>query len=70
MYEMDSSFSSSQAHMGIKRDFGAHGKRAEDDQNVTLPDAPLFEKYQYFTPGSSFSFSLCSQWELESLLDR
>ncbi|CAL8579779.1 hypothetical protein XPA_005510 [Xanthoria parietina] len=51
MYEMDSSFSSSQAHMGIKRDFGAHGKRAEDDQNVTLPDAPLFEKYQYFTPG-------------------
>lgn len=56
MYEMDSSFSSSQAHMGIKRDFAAHGKRAEDDQNVTLPDAPLFEKYQYFTPGSSFSF--------------
>lgn len=39
--------------MGIKRDFGVHGKRAGDDANVTLPDAPLFEKYQYFTPGTS-----------------
>ncbi|KAL8750201.1 MAG: hypothetical protein Q9199_007226 [Rusavskia elegans] len=51
MYEMDSSFSSSQSHLGIKRDFSVHGKRAEDGGNVTLPDAPLFEKYQYFTPG-------------------
>ncbi|KAL9003960.1 MAG: hypothetical protein Q9180_009872, partial [Flavoplaca navasiana] len=51
MYEMDSSFSSSQSHMGIKRDFGAHSKRADDNANVTLPNAPLFEKYQYFTPG-------------------
>ncbi|KAL8770763.1 MAG: hypothetical protein Q9209_003630 [Squamulea sp. 1 TL-2023] len=52
MYEMDSSFSSSQSHMGIKRDFSSvHNKRADDSGNVTLPDAPLFEKYQYFTPG-------------------
>ncbi|KAL8645413.1 MAG: hypothetical protein Q9226_007318 [Calogaya cf. arnoldii] len=52
MYEMDSPFSSSQSHMGIKRDFSVHDKRAdENDGNVTLPDAPLFEKYQYFTPG-------------------
>lgn len=69
MYEMDSSFSSSQSHLGIKRDFSVHGKRADDGGNVTLPDAPLFEKYQYFTPGSLSSFS----WRggglmLESLL--
>ncbi|KAL8996682.1 MAG: hypothetical protein Q9169_003854 [Polycauliona sp. 2 TL-2023] len=51
VYEMDSSFSSSQSHMGIKRDLGMYGKRADDNGNVTLPDAPLFEKYQYFTPG-------------------
>ncbi|KAL8924385.1 MAG: hypothetical protein Q9172_002732 [Xanthocarpia lactea] len=52
VYEMDTSFSSSQSHMGIKRDLGVHSKRADDNGNVTLPDAPLFEKYQYFTPGS------------------
>ncbi|KAI4278326.1 MAG: hypothetical protein LQ337_001095 [Flavoplaca oasis] len=51
MYEMDDSFSSSQSHLGTKRDFGVHGKRADDNANVTLPNAPLFEKYQYFTPG-------------------
>ncbi|KAL8724710.1 MAG: hypothetical protein Q9166_007798 [cf. Caloplaca sp. 2 TL-2023] len=51
MYEMDTSFSSSQSHMGIKRDFAIHNKGTEDSGNVTLPDAPLFERYQYFTPG-------------------
>ncbi|KAI4195205.1 MAG: hypothetical protein LQ350_007327 [Teloschistes chrysophthalmus] len=50
-YEMDTSFSSSQQqqHMELKRDMEGHrmGKR----ENITLPDAPLFERYQYFTPG-------------------
>ncbi|KAL9578696.1 MAG: hypothetical protein Q9212_005552 [Teloschistes hypoglaucus] len=48
-YEMDASFSSSQQqHMELKRDMDGHrmGKR----ENITLPDAPLFERYQYFTP--------------------
>ncbi|KAL8660174.1 MAG: hypothetical protein Q9202_006770 [Teloschistes flavicans] len=55
-YEMDASFSGSQQqqqqqqHMELKRDVDGHrfGKREE---NITLPDAPLFERYQYFTPG-------------------
>ncbi|KAL8870595.1 MAG: hypothetical protein Q9174_003400 [Haloplaca sp. 1 TL-2023] len=50
IYEMDTSFSS-QHHMEIKRDVDGHtvmGKRAE---NISLPDAPLFERYQYFSPG-------------------
>ncbi|KAL8687926.1 MAG: hypothetical protein Q9218_006029 [Villophora microphyllina] len=48
-YEMDTSFSSQQQHMELKRDLNGHqyGKR----ENITLPDAPLFERYQYFTPG-------------------
>ncbi|KAL9592168.1 MAG: hypothetical protein Q9179_006992, partial [Wetmoreana sp. 5 TL-2023] len=51
-YEMDTSFSSQQ-HMELKRDSAAHinGKREESGkENITLPDAPLFERYQYFTP--------------------
>ncbi|KAL8713560.1 MAG: hypothetical protein Q9220_002422 [cf. Caloplaca sp. 1 TL-2023] len=72
-YEMDSSFSS-QHHMEVHRDLTTHDKRDVDDtmkQNVTLPNAPLFEKYQYFTPGTHYllfleqtSVSLIS-WRLE-----
>ncbi|KAL8945662.1 MAG: hypothetical protein Q9222_007832 [Ikaeria aurantiellina] len=54
IYEMDTSFSS-QHNMAIHRDFNTHAKRDGDDiqkQNITLPNAPLFEKYQYFTPGT------------------
>lgn len=55
MYEMDTSFSAPQEHMGVKRDFVGYGKREEEEgsgnQNVTLVDAALFEKYQFFTPG-------------------
>ncbi|KAL9597490.1 MAG: hypothetical protein Q9219_005123 [cf. Caloplaca sp. 3 TL-2023] len=51
LYEMDTSFST-QTHMELKRDFVAHEKRDESrGGNVTLPDAPLFEKYAYLSPG-------------------
>lgn len=49
-YEMDTSFSS-QVHVELKRDFESHERRASSE-NVTLPDGALFERYQYFTPGT------------------
>ncbi|KAL8718513.1 MAG: hypothetical protein Q9225_004362 [Loekoesia sp. 1 TL-2023] len=52
MYEMDTSFSS-QTHMELKRDFAAYSQSANNSSsgNVTLPNAPLFEKYAYLSPG-------------------
>ena len=35
--------------MELKRDF-SHQKR-ESSQNIALPDGPLFERYQYLSPG-------------------
>ena len=49
-YEMDSLFQAT-GHLELKRDM-SHQKRASD-VNVTLPDGPLFERYQYLTPGAS-----------------
>ncbi|KAL8832461.1 MAG: hypothetical protein Q9170_004872 [Blastenia crenularia] len=49
-YEMDTSFSS-QAHMELKRDTGAHGKRADGGNGTELVDGPLFEKYAFLSPG-------------------
>lgn len=46
---MDPSFSS-QAHMGIKRDLST-SQKSEEGGNVTLPDAPLFERYGFLSPG-------------------
>ena len=54
--------------MGIKRDFGVHGRKADDNANVTLPNAPLFEKYQYFTPGMLTSFQRLSSLNVGCLL--
>ncbi|KAL8811297.1 MAG: hypothetical protein Q9200_001908 [Gallowayella weberi] len=53
IYEMDPSFSTpGQEHMGMKRDFVARDDEDKQDTgNVTLVDAGLFERYQYFTPG-------------------
>ena len=39
-------------HLELKRDVGAHDQATK---NVTLVDGPLFERYQYLTPGSSCS---------------
>lgn len=52
-YEMDAQFQAP-VHMDLKRDFSNH-KRASD-ANITLPDGPLFERYQYFTPGNFHAF--------------
>ena len=46
-YEMDTTFGAP-VHMDLKRDFAAHPRAAT---NVTLPDGPLFARYQYFSPG-------------------
>ena len=55
-YEMDAQFQAP-VHMELKRDFSVH-KRASD-ANITLPDGPLFERYQYFTPGIFSAFLMC-----------
>ncbi|KAI9697592.1 MAG: hypothetical protein M1836_004542 [Candelina mexicana] len=47
-YEMEESFPSG-FHTDLKRDFSIH-KRTDGD-NTTLVDGPLFERYQFFTPG-------------------
>ena len=47
---MDAQFQAP-VHMELKRDHLNH-KRASDG-NITLPDGPLFERYQYLTPGTS-----------------
>ena len=55
-YEMEAQFQAP-VHMELKRDFSVH-KRASD-ANITLPDGPLFERYQYFTPGIFPAFLMC-----------
>lgn len=45
---MDSAFQAP-VHMELKRDLSLHERAAND--TVTLPDGPLFERYQYSTPG-------------------
>lgn len=52
-YEMDSIFQAP-VHMELKRDL-SHHKRASD-QNITLPDGPLFERYQFLSPGLFMGF--------------
>ena len=49
LYEMDPTFASP-THMELKREFSVH-KRNTSNGNVTLVDGPLFERYQFFTPG-------------------
>ena len=46
-YEMDDSMSP--MHMDLKRDVSFEAR--QDAGNITLVDGPLFERYQYFTPG-------------------
>ncbi|KAL9124384.1 MAG: hypothetical protein Q9217_006278 [Psora testacea] len=47
-YEMDALFDAP-VHMELKRDL-LHHKRASDS-NITLPNGPLFERYQFLSPG-------------------
>lgn len=63
-YEMDTTFGSP-VHMELKRDFSSH-RRASS--NVTLPAGPLFERYQFFSPGkykarTLIPYSWNTNWE-------
>jgi hypothetical protein len=49
LYEMDSPLVDLM-HQELKRDLGVHGL-AKGRTNQTIIDGPLFEKYQFFTPG-------------------
>ena len=49
-YEMDDS--QLPLHLDLKRDLSIRPRA----NNITLPDGPLFERYQYFTPGT---FAVC-----------
>ena len=46
---MDSMFQTS-LHTELKRDLRSH-KRDTGDK-ITLPDGPLFERYQFLSPGT------------------
>ena len=46
-YQMDDSMSP--MHMDLKRDVSFEAR--QDEGNITLVDGPLFERYQYLTPG-------------------
>ena len=44
-------------HMDLKRSVGdPHHRRANESGNVTLPSGPLFNRYQYLTPGLFMAF--------------
>lgn len=51
-YNMDSDVQES-LHMGLKRDLGSEFQRRATNQ--TIIDGPLFDKYQFFTPGKWLS---------------
>ncbi|EXJ96466.1 hypothetical protein A1O1_01592 [Capronia coronata CBS 617.96] len=52
-YDMDSPIQDS-LHLDLRRDLGAHA--ANRTGNQTMIDGPLFDKYQFFTPGIYMSF--------------
>lgn len=61
-YEMESVFHA-HSHGDLKRDFSAHQRRQAEGQpehsgNVTLVDGPLFERYQFLSPGTSSHIAL------------
>ena len=55
---MDAQFQAP-VHMELKRDV-PNTKRASEG-NITLPEGPLFERYQFLSPGTSLSFSFAGQ---------
>ena len=54
MYEADDSFQAP-LHMDLKRESRGLHKRASSD-NETYIDGPLFEKYQFLSPGIFMGF--------------
>ena len=55
-YEMDTNFGVP-LHMELKRDLSNHRR---ESSNITLPNAPLFEKYQFFSPGKTLAVLIIS----------
>ncbi|KAA6411842.1 MAG: hypothetical protein FRX48_03992 [Lasallia pustulata] len=53
VYEMDSTFAAP-LHMDLKRDFSVRASNSSG--NDTLVDGPLFERYQFLTPGIFMTF--------------
>ncbi|KIW96605.1 uncharacterized protein Z519_01996 [Cladophialophora bantiana CBS 173.52] len=49
-YDMDSQIQESM-HLDLKRDLGVHTAANKTASNQTMIDGPLFDKYQFFTPG-------------------
>ena len=49
-YDMDSQIQES-IHLDLKRDLSVHPMANGTGNNQTLIDGPLFDKYQFFTPG-------------------
>lgn len=49
-YDMDSQIQESM-HMDLKRDLGVYAPGNGTGNNQTLIDGPLFDRYQFFTPG-------------------
>lgn len=53
-YDMESEIQESM-HWDLKRDLGLHESAAKRADNQTMIDGPLFDKYQFFTPGKMIS---------------
>ena len=50
LYEMDHTLSPF-VHMDLKRDVFIHNRASKNSSSGNSTSLPLFEKYQYFTPG-------------------
>jgi hypothetical protein len=50
LYEMDHTLSPL-VHMDLKRDISVHESASQNSSNGTDTSLPLFERYQFFTPG-------------------
>lgn len=50
-HDLDSMFQAT-LHTDLKRDLSSH--KRDEQENITLPEGPLFERYQYFTPGKLY----------------
>ena len=56
-YDMDSQIQDS-LHLDLKRDLGVHATANRTSGNQTMIDGPLFDKYQFLTPGKYFASSV------------
>ncbi|OCT46529.1 hypothetical protein CLCR_02021 [Cladophialophora carrionii] len=54
-YDMESQLQES-LHLDLKRDLGVHASANRSGNNQTIIDGPLFDKYQFFTPGIFMGF--------------